>query len=124
MDACATVLDLDHEQDDMLAHNSIALATQRMVAPIQGMHRSISERWFTAGGAPARPVRQVHHAVSNVVYSSIRAGGAVAGWVLDTRMSDTSPASESLQSVVNGFWGDSFEGHTGQLEIPMGVRTR
>ena len=108
----------------MLAGNSIALATHRMVAPIQGMHRSISERWFAAGGAPARPVRQVHHAVSNVVYGSIRVGGAVAGWALDTRMHDTSPASESLQSVVNGLWGDTFERHTNRLEIPMSVRDR
>jgi len=124
VEAGATVHDLDYEEDGMLAGNSIALVTQRMVAPIQGMHRSISERWFAAGGAPARPARQVHHAVSNAVYGSIRAGGAVAGWVLDTRTHDTSPASESLQSVVNGLWGDTFERHSSRLEIPMSVRDR
>jgi len=124
VEACATVHDLDYKEDGMLAGSSIALATQRMVAPIQGMHRSISERWFAAGGAPARPVRHVHHAVSNAVYGSIRAGGAVAGWVLDTRMPDTSPASESLQSVVNGLWGDTLERHTSRLAIPMSVRDR
>ena len=82
-DGCATVPDGDSDsdrgQDGMLTHNSITLATQRMVAPVQGMHRSISARWFAAAGAPARPVRQAHNAVSNVVYGSIRAGGAVAG---------------------------------------------
>ena len=76
------------ERDGMLAGNSIALATQQVVAPIQGMHRAISERWFAAAGTPARPFRMMHLAVSDVVYGSIRAGGTIAGWAFDTRLSD------------------------------------
>ena len=110
------------ERDGMLAGNSIALATQQVVAPIQGMHRAISERWFAAAGTPARPFRMMHLAVSDVVYGSIRAGGTIAGWAFDTRLSDTSPISESLQSVVNGLWGDTLDPDAGHLEIAMGVR--
>lgn len=106
----------------MLVGRSIALATQRVVAPVQGMHRGISARWFAAGAAPARPVKRAHDTISDVVYGSIRVGGALAGMVLDARTRDTSPASESLQSVVNGLWGDTFDRHTDGLEIPMSVR--
>ena len=69
----------------MLVANSIALATQRVVAPVQGMHRAVSARWFGVVGAAALPARMAHDTISNVVYESIRVGGAVAGMVLDAR---------------------------------------
>ena len=107
----------------MLVGNSITLATQRVVDPVQGMHRVISDRWFGAVGAAAMPARRAHDVVSNVVYGSIRVGGAIAGHILGSRMSDASAASESAQSVVNGLWGDAL-GPYGDLEIPMSVRDR
>ena len=108
----------------MSAGNSIALATQRMVAPVQGMHRAISSRWFGAVGPASLPVRRTHDAVSDVVYGVLRAGGAVAGYILESRMSDVSPVSESIQSVVNGLWGDDLGRYGPELEIPMTVRDR
>jgi len=108
----------------MLVADSITLATRRVVAPIQGMHRVISARWFGAAGQAATPVKRVHDAVSDVVYGSIRVGGAAVGHILDSRIPDTSPTSESVQSVVNGLWGDALGRYGGQLEIPMSVRDR
>ena len=108
----------------MLVANSITLATRRVVAPVQGVHRAISARWFGAVGEAATPVKRVHDAVSGVVYGSIRVGGAIAGHILGSRMSDGSAASESAQSVVNGLWGDALGRYGGQLEIPMSVRDR
>ena len=108
----------------MLVADSITLATRRVVAPIQGMHRAISARWFGAAGQAATPARRAHDAVSDVVYGSIRVGGAIAGHILGSRVSDTSAASESAQSVVNGLWGDALGRYGGQLEIPMSVRDR
>lgn len=108
----------------MLVADSITLATRRVVAPIQGMHRVISARWFGAVGGAATPARRAHDSVSDVVYGSIRVGGAVVGHILDSRVSDTSSASESVQSVVNGLWGDTFDRHTNRLEIPLSVRDR
>ena len=108
----------------MLVADSITLATRRVVAPIQGMHRAISARWFGAAGQAATPARRAHDAVSDVVYGSIRVGGAIAGHILGSRMSDASAASESVQSVVNGLWGDALGRYGSQLEIPMSVRDR
>jgi len=108
----------------MLVADSITLATRRVVAPIQGMHRAISARWFGAAGQAATPVRRAHDAVSDVVYGSIRVGGAIAGHILGSRMSDASAASESAQSVVNGLWGDALGRYGGQLEIPLSARDR
>ena len=108
----------------MLVADSMTLATRRVVAPIQGMHRAISARWFGAAGQAATPARRAHDTVSDVVYGSIRVGGAIAGHILGSRMSDASAASESAQSVVNGLWGDALGRYGGQLEIPMSVRDR
>jgi hypothetical protein len=108
----------------VLIGNSITLATQRVVDPVQGMHRVISTRWFGAVGAAAVPAKRAHDAVSNVVYGSVRVGGAIAGQILGSQMPDTSAASESMQSVVNGLWGDALGPYGEQLEIPMAVRDR
>jgi len=108
----------------MLVADSITLATRRVVAPIQGMHRAISARWFGAAGQAATPARRAHDTVSDVVYGSIRVGGTIAGHILGSRMSDASAASESVQSVVNGLWGDALGRYGEQLEIPMAVRDR
>ena len=106
----------------MLVADSITLATRRVVAPIQGMHRAISERWFGAVGGAATPVKRAYDGVADVAYGSIRLGGAAVGHILDSRIPDTSPTSESVQSVVNGLWGDALGRYGGQLEIPMSVR--
>lgn len=68
------------------------------------------------------PIRRTHDAVSGVVYGSIRAGAEIAGHLLGTRMSDTSATSESVQTVVNGLWGDALGSYGDHLEIPMAVR--
>jgi hypothetical protein len=86
------------------------------------MHRVISSRWFDAVGSAAMPARRAHNAVSNVVYGSVRVGGAIAGHLLGSRMSDTSATSESVQSMVNGLWGDALGPYGDHLEIPMAVR--
>ncbi len=108
----------------MAIGNSIALATQRVVAPVQGVHRAIADRWFSAVGPGAHPVRRVHDGVSDAIYGSIRIGGAVAGKALEARMGPTSSVAESAQSVVNGLWGDDLGRHASDLGIEMAVRDR
>lgn len=104
--------------------NSIALATQRVVAPVQGMHRVIADRWFSAVGPAAQPVRRVHDGVSDAVYGSLRFGGVIAGKLLEARVGRASAAAGSAQSVVNGLWGDDLGSRASDLEIEMAVRDR
>lgn len=104
--------------------SALALATERIVAPVEGMHRAISGRWFRVLDPVARPVRWAHHTISDVVYGSIRLGGTAAGRALDARGNVAEHTTDSVQAVVNGLWGDALGRHESRLEIPMGIRDR
>ena len=106
----------------MSAGSIVALATERIVEPVQGMHRAIAGRWFSALGSFAGPVRTVHDAVAETVYGSVRIGGAVAGSGLDHAQADGDTAE--ADAFVNGLWGDALGRHEDRLGIPMGIRDR
>jgi hypothetical protein len=100
---------------------SIALATERVVASIEGMHRAIAGRWFAALSPTVRPVQMVHDAVSNLVYESIRLGGAAVGSTIATRMTIEPSTDDAVRAFVNGLWGDELGRHEKQLSIAMGA---
>ena len=106
----------------MSLDSAIALATERIVAPVEGTHRAVARRWFGAVGAVGKPVRTVHDTVSSVVYRSIRFGGAIVGTALDAVLSVEPAMAESVQAIVNGLWGDKLGRHEDRLAIVMGVR--
>ena len=108
----------------MAVGNSIALATQRIVAPVQGMHRAIADRSFSAVGPIGRPVRTIHDGISGIAYGAVRVGGAIAGRVVEARLGDRSAAAASVQSSVNSLWGDDLGRHGSELGIVMAVRDR
>ncbi|NLE81230.1 MAG: alpha/beta hydrolase [Rhodococcus sp.] len=102
---------------------------------IGSIHRAISNRVF-AGiglglGAKAEPVKIVHDAITDIVYSSIvesaRAGGYVAGKTLDIRSADNAPVSETARGAVvigaiQGLIGDVLEADQSPLATEMSVR--
>lgn len=102
---------------------------------IGGIHKAISNRVF-AGiglglGSTAQPVKVIHDAVTDIVYSSItesaRAGGYVAGKTLDIRTTDNTPPSETVRGAVligilQGFIGDVLEADRSPLAGEMSVR--
>lgn len=104
--------------------SALALATERIVAPVEGMHRAISGRWFSALDPVARPVRWAHHLISDLVYGSIRVGGSAVGVGLDARGNVAEQTTDSVQAIVNGFWGDALGRHESRLRITMGIRDR
>lgn len=108
----------------MLAASAIALATERVVAPVEGIHRTIARRWFSAIGSPAMPVRRSHDAVANAAYASVRLGGAAIGLAVGTQFRDRSPVAEAAQSLVNGLWGDTLGARSNDLTIRMSLRDR
>ena len=108
----------------MTIANSVALATERIVEPVEGMHRAISGRWFSALGPLAKPVRQAHDAIAATVYGAIRLGGVVAGIGVDAAGVVSADAADRTRAVLNGLWGDELGTHSDRLALPMRVRRR
>lgn len=104
--------------------SAISLAVERIVDPVEGMHRSISERWFSAVGPVGQPVQATHDTISRTVYKSIRFAGALAGTGIDIAAS-TSPATrDRARALANGFWGDQLGRYEKRLGISMSLRNR
>ncbi|MBT8200211.1 MAG: alpha/beta fold hydrolase [Acidimicrobiia bacterium] len=101
---------------------TIGLATERLLKPIEGMHRAISSRWFDALEPVARPVRLIHDGITRVVYGSIRLGGSAAGHGLAGQFSQPSHTVDEMRAVANGLWGDDLGRHEVGLAIPMTLR--
>jgi pimeloyl-ACP methyl ester carboxylesterase len=119
--------------DNELRHlgDAASLVVERLVGPVEGMHRAISGSAFRYVGAPGRPVQAVHDSMVGGVYSAVRrsAGllGAGAGLLLANRMTETSPISESskgagLQAALNGVWGDELAARGNHLAVELSIR--
>ncbi len=102
----------------------VALAAERIVKPVEGMHHAISRPWFRALGPLGRPVRLMHDAISGIVYTSIRGGAAAIGVSLAARVSDSSPTADTARAVVNGFWGDALGRYASLMGTEMAIRDR
>ncbi len=100
---------------------AIALATERLLEPVEGMHRAISQRWFDAFEPASRPIRLLHDGIARAVYGSIRFGGRAVGHGLAVSSPLSSDAVHSMRAVVNCLWGDDLGRHEIELAIPMTV---
>jgi pimeloyl-ACP methyl ester carboxylesterase len=100
----------------------VAIATERIVEPVEGMHRTISSRWFSALGPVAHPVRLVHDTISGVVYGSIRLAARGLGAGVDSRSGEAGPSGVAAQAFANGLWGDALGRHHTKLAIEMAIR--
>ncbi|MEA2023257.1 MAG: hypothetical protein U9N79_03080 [Actinomycetota bacterium] len=102
--------------------STLAFATERLVAPVEGMHRVIAGRWFGPLGPVAAPIRRVHDAVASAVYGSVRLGAGVVGDGINEHISVESGTADPIQAFTNGLWGDDLGRHSEQLEITMAIR--
>ena len=108
----------------MSVGSAAAITIERIVTPVERMHRAISRRCFSAIGPLGKPVEPAHDAVAKTVYTSIRLAVALAGVGVD-RMVNVRPAiADRSQAVVNGLWGDALGHRAARLEVPMGLRNR
>lgn len=87
---------------------AVAIAVDRIAAPVEGMHRVISGRWFSLLRPIAAPVEVVHDAVRTKVYGSIRGGGALVGLGLDQWIDPASRTADVAQAITSGLWGDTL----------------
>ncbi len=104
--------------------NAITLMAERLVTPVEGMHRAIARPWFRALGTPAQPVRVTHDAVSQLVYSSIRLGVTALGLGIDSRSTSDTASDGRVQAFVNGLWGDTLGRHEPRVGTALGIRDR
>jgi pimeloyl-ACP methyl ester carboxylesterase len=111
----------------------VAITTERLTAPVEGMHRAIVGRWFGMAGPKAEPAHRVVDGFAASVYQTIRVGGTVAGIAISVgaelaeRRTRLGPVWETsrgkyVQSIMNGVWGDRFDEDHSPLRIELGVR--
>ncbi len=110
-----------------------ALATERLTAPVEGVHRAIAGRWFGLAGPQAAPLGNGYQAITSRIYGSVRLAGAVLGAVVGIGADVTnrrgrlqplwrSPRGSGVQAVANAVWGDHLEQRRSALRIEMGLR--
>jgi hypothetical protein len=101
---------------------------------IHELHSGISERVFSALGAPALPVRRIHDGIAGAAYAStwtltsgaIRAGARIAGRLRpdDAPSLERSARGRFVVGALNGAFGDAIERRGNPLAVPMSVRVR
>ena len=111
----------------------IAIATEQVSAPIEGMHRAISGRWIgnidSRIGSESRSV----DGLTASIYRTVRLGGLAVGSTITVASEFASehvtlpPVWETtggryVQSIFNGVWGDKLEDNESPLRIRLGVR--
>ena len=112
-----------------------ALTTERLTAPVEGVHRAIADRWFGLGGPRAASLGDGYQAITSRIYGSVRLAakglGAVVGIGAELnhrrgrlRPLWRSPRGSSVQAVANAVWGDHLEQRQSALRIEMGLRDR
>jgi len=111
----------------------VDIATERLTAPVEGMHRAIIGRWFAVAGQKAEPAGRVVDGLTASIYSMIRLGGTTAGVAIsigaelaDRRRSLRpvweTPKGKYVQSIMNGVWGDRFDEDASPFGIELGLR--
>lgn len=111
----------------------VALATEHLVAPVEGIHRAIAARWFGMAGERAAPVAKVYQAATAGVYGSVRLAGSLVGGVLGlgagvvalrrpVRPLFQSNLGSGVQAAVNGLWGDALADRGSHFSIELGLR--
>ena len=111
----------------------VELATEQLTAPVESMHRSISNRWLaisTDGASDGFPERS---ATEHPAYRSIRLVGSIVGAALGSGAVIfarhrpvpqlwKSPVGAGIQAAVNGLWGDEFEHRASPMHVEMSIR--
>ncbi len=111
----------------------IAIATEQLSAPVEGVHRAVGRRWFRLAGRSVDPGGRAIDGLTASVYRSVRFGGSAVGSTISVVSELASdhvrlpPVWETakgryVQSVFNAVWGDKLEAVESPLSIKLGVR--
>ncbi len=107
----------------MAVGSALGLVVDRLIEPVEGVHRAVFDRVSSIVGPAVWPVAVVHDAVARTVYGSLRLGSRVLGWGLDATPLSRTTMSDDAAAVVNGFYGDDPGPFERGLRSPMGFRS-
>jgi pimeloyl-ACP methyl ester carboxylesterase len=111
----------------------VALGTEQLTKPVEGMHRAIANRWLGLGGDLVEPARRIYDGLTASVYKAIRLSGAALGAAISvgadlasnhTRLPPVwgTEKGRYVQSVFNSVWGDRFDDAESPFSIELGFR--
>lgn len=111
----------------------VSLATDRLTAPVEGMHDAIGDRWFGLAGSSVAPVKRAYRTFTSGVYGSVRMTASALGTAigLAAEAADRhneppslwgSPMGSGIQAAVNALWGDELERRRSPLHVDLGLR--
>ena len=111
----------------------ISLTVERLVAPVEGIHRAISDRWFGLAGPGVDPLRRAYQGYTAGIYRSVRVSGDAIGkamgwWAASAARRGglrglwDSRLGAGVQATANALWGDELERRGSHLGIEMGLR--
>lgn len=101
----------------------VACVVERVLEPVEGMHRAIAQPWISAADL-ITGVSPTYDLALRSVYGSIRAGTAVLGTVLDAHVKTEWSSADQAVAVINGLWGDDLGRHHDRLATPMWLLDR
>jgi len=101
--------------------SSVDLTTQRLLEPIEGMHRAIAKRSLSLLGDIGHPLKAAHDTMLDLVYGSIRTIAVVLGVGLD-HVKVAPSTDDTIRAVANGITGDNLGRHRKRLGISMSLR--
>jgi len=109
----------------------IDLATERLTAPVEGVHHAIAGRWFGLAGATAVPIHRAYEMSTGLGYGSVRTAGSLLGAALGVSADATgerfgplfrSPVGSGIRAVANAVWGDELERRESRLRLQLELR--
>lgn len=111
----------------------IAITTEHVVAPVEGVHRAIVDRWFGLAGPRVELARRLVDGLTRSIYETVRLGGSAVGStisIVSELASDRvrlgpvweTPRGRYVQSVFNGVLGDKLEADESPLRIDLSLR--
>ena len=111
----------------------IAITTQQVAAPVEGMHRAVIDRWFGMAGARVEPARRLVDGLTALTYKTVRFGGSAVGATISIGAELASdhvslrplwdtPRGRYVRSIFNGVLGDRLEDEKSPLRIELGLR--
>lgn len=99
-----------------------AIAIERVVEPVEGMHRAITKNLGRVAGRAPGSVDAAHSEYLGFIYGSVRLGAALVGAGLDHAMASDTDRLATATAVVNGLWGDDLGHHAGWIDNGMSIR--
>lgn len=111
----------------------VAITVDEVVAPVEGLHLAIMDRWFGIAGPHLEPVGRLAGGFTSLIYGTVRLAGSAVGATISVGSELVSdrfklrPLWETskgryVQSIVNSVWGERLEDEKSPLRLELSLR--